>query len=199
MVDGTTKITLHADYFRPCNRGNKLRAALDAYCSPTRPTLWPSHDEETEFMNIGKRRAIVRRRYQRSQYQGEEDPYADIQIQDIWQLPEKYEDLLHIEPIKDTFKSRHLQLLSEELMQIIEQYASFYRNILQLGRILLNDDPDKFDLFKTMDPADLIKCLQATEELTALINEYMERLSDIRRKLIKSYLQKKQLAIKLNI
>lgn len=60
---------------------------------------------------------------------------------DILRLTEKYEDLHQIEPIKTTFRSRHTQLLSKEMMDIIESHGPFLRNLQELSNILQGDDP----------------------------------------------------------
>ncbi len=60
---------------------------------------------------------------------------------DIWRLTEKYEDLHQIEPIKATFRSRHTQLLSKEMMDIIEGNGPFLRSLKELVNILQGDDP----------------------------------------------------------
>ena len=56
-------------------------------------------------------------------------------------MPEKYEDLMEIEPIKATFRSRHTQLLSKELMKIVEEKSEYLRNLCTLNTILQGDDP----------------------------------------------------------
>ena len=66
-------------------------------------------------MTVGKRKVI--RKKQGKQVAIEEDPYFGIQVEDIWKLPEKYEDLLYIEPFKSAFRSRHVMLLSREFMR----------------------------------------------------------------------------------
>lgn len=81
-----------------------------------------------------------------------------VLTKDIWRLPEKPEDLQHIEPVKNTFRSRHTQLLSKELMKIVEETAPFFRQLLSLclileeereeRRLLSGLSEDEFDSFQ---------------------------------------------------
>jgi hypothetical protein len=75
-------------------------------------------------VTVGKRKVI--RKKPGKQIAFEEDPYYGIAIEDIWKLPEKYEDLLFIEPFKSTFRSRHTQLLSREFMR-------YFHRMMALG------------------------------------------------------------------
>ncbi len=59
---------------------------------------------------------------------------------DVWRLPEKYTDLLEISPIKTTFRSRHVHLLSTNLMELVETEYPFLRAMTELSNLLQGDD-----------------------------------------------------------
>lgn len=78
-------------------------------------------------------------------------------VLDIWRLPETHQDLLTIDPIKATFRSRHTQLLSKELFKIIEDNGPFLRSLSILSNILQGDD--------VCYPATLLQTSLSTPEL----------------------------------
>ncbi|KAJ3302453.1 hypothetical protein HDV03_004941 [Kappamyces sp. JEL0829] len=161
------------EFSRPKNRGKKLRVVVEQPISSLtlRPTLWP----------------LVQ--------------FSDDTEVNIWRLPETHQDLLTIDPIKATFRSRHTQLLSKELFKIIEDNGPFLRSLSILSNILQGDDvcyPATL-LQTSLSSPELAQCRLVTEEMNAILYEYLERLHDIRRLLIKAHLQKKRLAVELNI
>jgi hypothetical protein len=91
-------------------------------------------------------------------------------------------------------------------MQIIEDLGPFYRDLISLGDALHGDKEDiPLSLFDSLSQDELVAFKESTnvhffnQELSTIVNEYMERLHDIRRLLIKAHLQKRELAIRLHI
>ncbi|KAJ3269331.1 hypothetical protein HDV01_001575 [Terramyces sp. JEL0728] len=183
--------------YRPNNRGNKLRVALlPGTDIISRPSLWPltPPDEDQDIQPFGKRKAIVKKRKN-----PDEDPYNNIKIEDIWQIPEKLEDCRYIESIKKTLKSRIVDLLSRELMRQVEIEGHLHRDLLSLDRILEGIDPENEGLFQSVPVDDLVEFKEVADEFTCVVNEHMEKMQDIRKLLIKAHLQKRDLANKLGI
>jgi hypothetical protein len=81
---------------------------------------------------------------------------------------------------------RHTQLLSLELMKEIERLWPFVRDLFSLTSHLEKEDGN-------------VSLLKSAQDLAFIINEYIERLHDIRRLLIKVHLQKRELAQHLEI
>jgi hypothetical protein len=83
-------------------------------------------------------------------------------------------------------------------MKIVETQSPFQSSLLEFGRIL-EDEREDLNLFECLENEQFDELQEKTVELTAVMNEYVERLHDVRKLLVKAHLQKKKLAIKLNI
>ncbi|KAL2914593.1 hypothetical protein HK105_205944 [Polyrhizophydium stewartii] len=192
--------------YRPYNRGNKLKRLLEQpHSLPSRPTLWPLHhlDEEYEYISVGNRRAIVRKR-QRSLVGTDngslDDPYSEIKMEEIWTLPDKPDDLRSIEPVVHTLKSRDLHILSGEAMKMVEGEVQLYRTLTQFTELLQGENPSFEDVQLDDVPAELVAGLQEdAEELVGCISEVMNRLQETRKHIIRATMQKHSLSERLNI
>ncbi|KAJ3298907.1 hypothetical protein HK104_010210 [Borealophlyctis nickersoniae] len=197
--------------YRPYNRGNKLKRAVEQPAIvPTKPTLWAIHsiDEDmelrltrTQFGHIGKRRAIVRKGSARSKHGDAEggDPYAGINIDEIWAQPEKPEDVGKIRSARHTLRNRQLKILSDSAMGMIEKEKAFSRRISRFAQLIQQDDPLSQDVnFEETVPADVLKQLRENvQDLMSCSNEYVDRIGEMRSKLLRAYQQKKSIARRL--
>lgn len=191
--------------YRPYNRGNKLKRLVEQPSHlPTKPTLWPIRhpDDEIEYIQVGNRRAIVRRTRRsltdiRALY--DDDPYSGIKMEEIWALPDKLSDLRLMEPVVRTLRNRQLNFISRVAMRFIEEEGQVYRALLELAGMLQGEDPATKDLeVKANVPADVVEDLEdTTDELLGFVNEYIDRLEMTRRKVLKAHLQKKTVYKKL--
>ncbi|KAI8920477.1 hypothetical protein BC831DRAFT_479491 [Entophlyctis helioformis] len=190
--------------YRPYNRGNKLKRLLEQpHSLPSKPTLWPIHqmDEEYEYVHVGHKRAIVRKGHRRSmlgpESLQEDDPYAEIKMEEIWALPDKPSDLRSMEPVLHTLRSRHLQSLSREAMQFVEDDGPMYRTLMQFTDLLRGEDPAAQDVVigggSEAEEALVAGLQDDAEELLSCINETMERLQETRRRIVQAVLSKQSL------
>ncbi|TPX69096.1 hypothetical protein SpCBS45565_g02728 [Spizellomyces sp. 'palustris'] len=185
--------------YRPFNRGNKLKRSIEQPpVLPTKPTLWSLHaiDEEYEFAHIGKRRAIMRKGRRRKD---EDDPYAGINIDEIWSLPDTPTDAARVSSVLHTLRNRHLKVLSQTAMNMVEKEQDFNKTIARFAQMIQQDDPlyQDIDLEGTV-PQDVLNTLRdSVQELVSCSNEYVKRVGDMRDKLIIAHAQKKTLAKKL--
>ena len=99
------------------NRGLKLR--INSFTP--RPTLINHHEE---YVSLGRKRVIK----QQLQLQ---DPYELVEIEQLWKVVNSLQDLNC-----KSFKSRHTQLLSLELMKIVEELYPLLVTLVQLSKSL---------------------------------------------------------------
>eukprot|EP00842_Homolaphlyctis_polyrhiza_P002843 jgi/Hompol1/355/HPOL_003106-RA len=149
----------------------------------SKPTLWPIHhlDEELED--------------QRMLY--EDDPYADIKMEEIWTLPDKPDDMRMIEPVIYTLKSHDLSRLSRDAMKMIEEEAKLYRTLTRFAEMLQGDDPAYYDVNLSEHKSIVSELQEDAEELVGCVSEVMSRLQETRKCLIKAALQKDALSKQL--
>ncbi|KAI8906538.1 hypothetical protein DFJ77DRAFT_192584 [Powellomyces hirtus] len=185
--------------YRPFNRGNKLKRTLEQPAVvPTRPTLWTIHaiDEEFEFAQLGKRRAIMRKGKRRRE---EDDPYADINIEEIWSLPDSPSEAANVSSVAHTLRTRSLKILSQTAMTMVEQEQEFNKTMARFAQVIQKDDP----LFQSLDleelvPPEVMKELQdSLQDVVSCSNEFVKRIGDTREKLMQVHVQKKALAKRL--
>ncbi|KAI9092719.1 hypothetical protein DFS34DRAFT_288398 [Phlyctochytrium arcticum] len=185
--------------YRPFNRGNKLKRSIEQPGTvPEKPTLCSVHaiDEEYEFAHVGKRRAILKKARRR---RDEDDPYAGINIEEIWSLPDSPTDLSRVSSVLHALKDRHLKILSQSAMAMVEREQEFNKTIARFAAIIQMDDPMVQDVgFEEGLPGEVLKGLrEGVQELVSCSNEYVKRIGDMRDKLIMAHVQKKRLAKKL--
>ncbi|KAL9556136.1 hypothetical protein MBANPS3_002028 [Mucor bainieri] len=116
--------------------GNKLRAPK---------TL----AEETEFLNGGKKRTIVKRKRKRVEdgiSDEEEDPYTLINIEDILSPIELPTDIVRRPALRRILLSTQIDALAKTSMEFIEGEKNFNKILCRLSAIMHQDDPRYLDL-----------------------------------------------------
>ncbi|KAJ8327223.1 hypothetical protein BDEG_21358 [Batrachochytrium dendrobatidis JEL423] len=193
--------------YRPYNRGNKLKRLLEQpHLLPSKPTLWPVYqiDEDLEYVQTNGRRMIMRkgqRRVGATCQLFEDDPYKDIDMDEIWCLPESPSDLQKMPPVKHTLKSHDLQILARKAMAMVEEEARLYRTLCQFTEMLQGDDPDTQDMniLEGLSESVATELQDDVEDLLGCVTETIGRLQDSRKFLIKASIQKRELADKLRL
>ncbi|KAI8849924.1 hypothetical protein BC829DRAFT_174327 [Chytridium lagenaria] len=112
--------------------------ALEPPFVSSKPSLMSMHsvEESTKFENIGKKRVIS--------LKGEDlddNPYAEINIEEHWGALDKVEDIKKNKSAVRTLRNRQLKIMSQTAMDLIEQEAGFHRMIGRLSDIVMMDDP----------------------------------------------------------
>ncbi|KAL5033339.1 hypothetical protein RTP6_001319 [Batrachochytrium dendrobatidis] len=173
---------------------------------PSKPTLWPVYqiDEDLEYVQTNGRRMIMRkgqRRVGATCQLFEDDPYKDIDMDEIWCLPESPSDLQKMPPVKHTLKSHDLQILARKAMAMVEEEARLYRTLCQFTEMLQGDDPDTQDMniLEGLSESVATELQDDVEDLLGCVTETIGRLQDSRKFLIKASIQKRELADKLRL
>ncbi|KAJ3035900.1 hypothetical protein HDV00_003300 [Rhizophlyctis rosea] len=191
--------------YRPFNRGNKLKRTIEQTANvSSRPSLWKVHsiDEDTEFGHIGKRRAILRKPGARSRFDDQvenNDAYAGISVEELWAHADRPTDIKRIRSATYTLRNRQLKLLSDSAMSMIEREKDFNKRIVRFSQLIQQDDPLAQDVdFEKSVPANVLKDVrEGVQELVSCSNEFVNRIGELRSKLLKVYAQKKNLARRL--
>ncbi|KAJ3136093.1 hypothetical protein HDU90_003496 [Geranomyces variabilis] len=185
--------------YRPFNRGNKLKRTLEQPAVvPTKPTLWTVHhiDEEFEFAQLGKRRAIMRKGKRRRE---EDNPYADINIDELWSMPSTPAEAAALPAVVHTLRSRSLKILSQTAMTLVEREQEFNKNMSRFAQMLQSDDPlfQNIEIGGTLPPEFLEDLQNDLQEVVSRSNEFVKRIGDTRDKLMQAHVQKKVIAKQL--
>ncbi|KAJ3105979.1 hypothetical protein HDU96_008373 [Phlyctochytrium bullatum] len=188
--------------FRPLNRGGKLlnRAVEPTFVS-TKPSLLAMHsiDEQIKFEKMGKKRVLVRKNAWRKEEDEEGNPYADINVEEIWCPLEKPEDVRKNKSAVRTLRSRQLKILANAAMEIIEREARIQRLLGRLSDVVMMEDPlmQDINLSEGVSPELYGEFRQMVMENLCTTSEFLKRISEARSKLVMAYLKKKNLAKKL--
>ncbi|KAJ3163126.1 hypothetical protein HDU86_002295 [Geranomyces michiganensis] len=187
--------------YRPFNRGNKLKRTLEQPAVvPTKPTLWTVHyiDEEFEFAQLGKRRAIMRKGKRRRE---EDSPYADINIDELWSMPSTPAEAAQLPSVVHTLRTRSLKILSQSAMTLVEREQEFNKHMSRFAQMLQSDDPLFQNIIEIMGgemSVEFLEDLQGDlQEVVSRSNEFVKRIGDTRDKLMQAHVQKKVLAKQL--
>ncbi|KAI8823379.1 uncharacterized protein EV422DRAFT_565329 [Fimicolochytrium jonesii] len=188
--------------YRPFNRGNKLKRTIEeaegAATLSGRPTIWTVRpiDEELEYAQIGKRRAILRRGKDRST---EDDPYTNVDIEKLWSFPTHITTAAATASFSHTLTNRALKVLSHTAMEMMEAEADFGRSLAGVANVLQGDDPlfQDGEIEKVVGEDLLAEVRGDLQELMSCSEEYIKRMSDMRDRLLLAYTQKKSLAKEL--
>lgn len=87
----------------------------------------------------------------------DEDPFSNVQIEDIWLMPEKLEDIPQNPALVYTLRNRRLKLLSQSAMEMVERESRFCQSLHQLLDLVSMDDPLAQNvLFDEVVPKDLL-------------------------------------------
>ncbi|KAI9003087.1 hypothetical protein BC832DRAFT_559930 [Gaertneriomyces semiglobifer] len=212
--DSDTPYDVHGDLsYRPFNRGNKLKPTLEQPAVlPTRPGCWGIHaiEEGLEYVQVNKRRAIVQKRIflsgdadenenEDDEDDDEENPYAGINIENIWSLPttassSSTPNSLH--HLTAPLRTPHLKALSNTCISLIESEQHFTGKLARFARILQSDDPlyqDWDNDQNGVDPDLLRSVREQVQELMGSGTEFVERLSGVRERLLYAHRKKKDL------
>ncbi|TPX43800.1 hypothetical protein SeMB42_g04579 [Synchytrium endobioticum] len=198
----------------------------------SRPSLWGAAraQEELSFTFVGSRRILSRKAGLKrcySEVDTDDDPYTCVKVDEIWAPPEKVEDVRKNKALMSTLRSRHIKMLAETAIELIEREQSFNKLLNRLANVVHNDDPLMaqppalapvplpnptaghsflpcleafFMLEDGMSPngIDTLKTVrELVEENIGCGNEYIQQLGNIRNKLTRVYEQKKALAKKV--
>ncbi|KAI9002119.1 hypothetical protein DFJ74DRAFT_696655 [Hyaloraphidium curvatum] len=193
--------------YRPNNRGNKLkRRALepDHALPHARPVLWANRvDENMQYFALDKkRRAIIskRSRYTDDYKPSPDDPYAGINVEEIWALPDRPEDVKRHAPTVRTLRSRQLRIICDDAMTMIESEKELAKQLTRLTDVLQQDDPSYQDVDFERDgiQPELVKdALDSAQEYLNCVNEYINQIETVRQGLITTYNKKRELAKEL--
>ncbi|ORZ00115.1 hypothetical protein BCR43DRAFT_521198 [Syncephalastrum racemosum] len=119
------------------NRGNKLRAPR-------------ALANEEEYNEGGKSRTVVKRRRRFLDDEvsdgGEDDPYMQINIEEILSPIEVPTDIMRRPALKRIIKSPQIEGLANTAMEFIEGEKNFNKILSRLSAILHKDDPQYLDL-----------------------------------------------------
>ncbi|TPX34047.1 hypothetical protein SmJEL517_g03218 [Synchytrium microbalum] len=191
--------------YAPFNRGNKLkrRDKEGGFPNSDRPSLWGATrvQEDFHFTHVGSRKILARKTGPKRSYDLDDDePYASIKVDEIWTPPDKVEDVRKNKSLMHSLRSRHIKMLAETAIELIEREQGFNKLLNRLADVVHSDDPathDKMNIEEGLNPKGL-ESLKAVRELVeeniGCGNEYIQQLGNIRNKLTRVYEQKKSLA-----
>ncbi|ORX54976.1 hypothetical protein DM01DRAFT_1335270 [Hesseltinella vesiculosa] len=200
----------------PHNRGYKLKrwATSDEQHSGNKLRATKSITEEAELIKDGKKHTVVKRKRRSvDEASDEEDPYTDINIEEILSPIETPTDIIQRPSLRRILKSRQIDALAGTAMEFIEGEKNFNKILCRLSSILHEDDPQYLDLHlndhpnqdtngtdeeKKEDPAELLRTVKdLLLENINYSNEYLSKLQGARDRLTKARLQKDALYLEL--
>ncbi|KAI8343228.1 hypothetical protein BC941DRAFT_410765 [Chlamydoabsidia padenii] len=210
----------------PHNRGYKLKrwATTDNQFGGNKLRTPKTLAEETDLIKSGKKHTVVKRkrRFLEDDGSDEEDPYTQINIEDILSPIETPTDIVQRPALRRILKSKQIDALASTAMEFIEGEKNFNKVLCRLSSILHRDDPQYLDLDLNFnkdnnddDANDQTKIKQENEGVDTAAsdvvrhvkellleninysNEYLARLQGARDKLTKARLQKDALYTEL--
>ncbi|KAJ3319597.1 hypothetical protein HDU76_000499 [Blyttiomyces sp. JEL0837] len=159
-------------------------------------------DERTKFEKIGKKRVISKKGIitRKEPEDIEENPYASINIEEIWAPLDKPEDLTRNKALSRTLRSRRLKMMSNTAMEFIEQEMEMNRVLSRLVDFVQGDDPlsQEIDFMDCGVPVEeACDFREVVQDLVSTSNEFIEQLTKTRAKLMAAHQRKKKLAMRI--
>ncbi|KAI8148213.1 hypothetical protein BJV82DRAFT_260044 [Fennellomyces sp. T-0311] len=134
------------------NRGYKLNnwAATDSQFGGNKLRAPRTLANEEEYILGDKKRTVVKRRRRDLDEElsdaEEDDPYRQINIEDILSPIEYPTDIVHRPALKRIIKSPQIEELAHTAMEFIEGEKNFCKILSRLSAILHRDDPQYLDI-----------------------------------------------------
>ncbi|KXS13654.1 hypothetical protein M427DRAFT_58469 [Gonapodya prolifera JEL478] len=194
--------------YRPFNRGNKLKPSCMETNQPLdKPVLWTSKlDQTLEYRTVDKRRrALVGRRSRGDGHPFDDsDPYAEIDFEETWSVPESPEEVKSHPAVVAALRDRTLRVLADAAMDMIEEEHGRVVEVARLADILQDEadfggtdmevDGDSTGLFEGV-PRELVA--NVTELLLEHLNNsraFLHRISATRDHILQAHERKKDVA-----
>ncbi|KAL1920614.1 uncharacterized protein VTP21DRAFT_991 [Calcarisporiella thermophila] len=211
----------------PHNRGNKLKIGATYVGNGRRLRAAIGFEDDFNAAKFGKKRATIMNKSNAGYYSSDEDPYGDINIEEILGPLEKAEDLLERRPLRKILQSKHLESLAATAMEMIENEKSLNKVLSRFAAIIQGDDPQYQDIsYEDLlngsdaqmselnadddqamndidndiygDPRELMaRVRELVMENINCSNEYLMRLSDTRKLLTRAHSQRTAVIQKL--
>lgn len=152
-------MTYGSKSYRPMNRGQKFKAIQE------QPVHLPKYrtmadlqdiDSALEYTELFKKTALVLKRQRSAELPS---PYYDIDIAELWGMPNQVEDLVESLWVRRALQSNSLDCLSISMMTSLERDQTQAKPLNRLLDILNRDDPmmQDVDLEKDMGTSEFLE------------------------------------------
>lgn len=186
--------------FLSFNRGNKLKRhyieqSNNCYKS-FKPSLLSSNSlNSNEVSLVNKKKNSQNKKLK---LDSENDPYYNINVEEIFNIPEKIEDIHKHKTSVSILRNRELKVIYYSMMTMIEKEKVKLQKLIDLCNLLQGDTVEyiNYNVDKKIPQDKLAKLREAAQENLNCGLEYVKNLTNIRNMLLQTYLQKKTLAKK---
>ncbi|KAG4093118.1 hypothetical protein H8356DRAFT_1699565 [Neocallimastix lanati (nom. inval.)] len=186
--------------FLSFNRGNKLKRHYieqDNNCYKSfKPSLLSSNSLNfNEVSIINKKKNLANKKIK---LDPDNDPYYNINIEEIFNVPEKIEDIKNHKPSVSILRSRQLKVIYYGIMSMIEKEKVKLNKLIDLCNMLQGDTVQyvNYEIEEKIPHDKLMKLRELAQENLNCGLEYVKNLKETRNKILQAYLQKKTLAKK---
>jgi len=186
--------------FLSFNRGNKLKRhyieQLNNCYKSFKPSLLSSNSvNSSEVSLINKRKNLLNKKIK---LDPDNDPYYNINIEEIFNIPDKMVDIKDHKTSVSILRNRQLKVIYYNLMTMIEKEKVKLKKLIDLCNLLQGDTVQyiNYEVEKKIPNEKLIKLRELAQENLSCGIEYVNNLTNIRTMVLQTYLQKKTLAKK---
>lgn len=172
-------------------KGNARTLEDALFNSSGRPSLWSqnSASRQLEYAKLCNQKAVT----PSAETDWDESPYAGIDIEQIWGLPDNIFEIPLHPPLLETLRSRRLKIYAHSVQEDIHKFHSITKVLFELLELLMGDNTVDGQFADDL-PKDVVVSFSklVLDNLNACC-DFEDTLSSIYNLLIKAHIQKKYL------